>query len=340
MKKFFILMLMIGSLLLGGGCGAASQGAFSSQSPTAPSGESPEAENPPGPSREDADPSYPLLRCLYYDGQVEKGIADPCRYEISGRLAAGMVPHHLLASDMIAGFFELAARQEEPVDRVLIVSPSHFPENCTGDLITARAGWETPYGKVAPDEEMIRAILEDPAAAAVKEPEALEADHGGAGLIPFIKYYLPNARVTVCLLANTLSTRQLEAFQAVVLEQMEKERILVVASADCSHYLTPEEAALRDAETAQAIETMDFPRIFSFGDGNVDSPQSVSTFLRAAEALGTEPVQLDHASSPDKLPHAPSHPRYQDGITTYSVYAAVLPETDSPPEEGLPAPIS
>ena len=335
MKKSLIIYLFLLILALGGGCGAAPQ---SGQPPSASGAEnspaaSPEtgAETSPAASPEtEAEPppaGRPLLRCLYFDDQlVGGGIRAAKKYEAPGELTAGMIPHHLLASDMIAGFFELASRQEEPFDRVLIVSPSHFPENCPSDVVTARADWDTPYGVLSLDEETAEALLADDVIAASDAPAAVEADHGAAGLIPFVKKYLPGARVSVCLLSNRLPPQRLEAVQKAIAALREEGRILVVASADCSHYLTPDQAVLRDEETARAIEGWDFARIFTFGDSNVDSPQAVTTFLRAAQDKGAALTRLDHASSQDMLPHALSNPVYREGITTYYVYAATLPE--------------
>lgn len=245
-------------------------------------------------------------------------IAAPPEYSGQGRLVAGMVPHHLLASDMIAGFFSLASRQQPGYDAVLIVSPSHFPENCDSLAVTAMAGWNTTLGRLEVDSEMVEALLENKTLAAANQPEAVALDHGAAGLTTFVKRYLPDLPVAVCLLSNRLPPQRLAAFQQTVARQLEDRSILVVASADCSHYLMPEEAAKHDSDTIAAIEGQDIATLLSYSDQNIDSPQAVTSFIAAAGE--SAPVLLDHSSSDKKLPHALTNSVYMDGTTTYMVY--------------------
>lgn len=264
------------------------------------------------------------MDCIYYDRELyTQAIRKPNVYEIEGRLTGGMIPHHLLAADMIAGFFTLAAQQEKPYDKVLIVSPSHFPENCSSDVVTATADWNTPYGILKTDRAMTNAILENPLIGAENSAKNVEYDHGVAGLIPFVKYYLPDAEVSVCLLSNRLSQKRLEEVQRVIKAQSQGQNILVLASADCSHYLTYDAAKKRDIETAAAIEGFRYEQIMGFSDSNVDSPQAVTTFMTVAQAQGSRLVQLDNSISSDKLPHMLDNPIFFEGVTSYYVYGAV-----------------
>jgi AmmeMemoRadiSam system protein B len=273
--------------------------------------------------------SLPVLDCPFYERELFlRAMAAPRPYgapengQPGGRLIGGMVPHHLVASDMIAGFFRLAAKEPAGYDAVLIVSPSHFPENHKGDIATALAGWSTPFGGVACAEWLVEALLAAPGFSATESPVAVESDHGAAGLLPFVRYYLPGTPVACALLTNRLGRGELKAFREAVAGLCAEKNVLLLASVDCSHYLRPEEAAARDLETAKAIEAADFERILSFGDSNVDSPQALTALLETAAAQGAALTLLDHASSAEKLPYSGSNPIYKDGVTTYHVYAA------------------
>lgn len=297
----------------------------------APAVSEPASAMEPVSTMEPASGSPAEMRCLYYERELFlSAMSAPRAYEREGRLAAGMIPHHLLASDMIAGFFRMAAEDPEGYDTVLFVSPSHFPENCESDVVTAVGNWKTPYGTVEYDAELTEALLRGAETGAENNPAAMEADHGVAGLVPFVAYYLPETKVAACLLSNKLDRQRLAAVWEQVAELCAGGRVLLVASVDCSHYLTPDEAARRDAETAEAIEALDFPRLLSFSDANVDSPQALTTFLKGAQAVGGRLRRLDHSGSGEKLPHALSNPIYRDGVTTYFVYAAFTgPEAGS-----------
>ena len=115
----------------------------------------------------------------------------------------------------------VAAAQEQPYDTVILVSPSHFPENCGSDVVTATAGWNTPYGPLAADRSVADALLQDAVIAAEDNRDAVESDHGAAGLVPFVRRYLPEAKLVVCLLSNRLSRERLAQVQRVLLEQQE-----------------------------------------------------------------------------------------------------------------------
>lgn len=136
MRKLLPLLSLILALGLAAGCGTPAAAAPASS----PSSQAPAEAREEGASasaqKEEAETSLPLLQCLYFDqAQVEGGFRDAPDYQLPGKLTAGMVPHHLVASDMIAGFFQMAGAQESPPQRVLIVSPSHFPENCPGEVL-------------------------------------------------------------------------------------------------------------------------------------------------------------------------------------------------------------
>lgn len=309
------LLVFLAALLLTG-CGGASV-----YGPPLPSalGSHPEQTASAG-----SDRSVRYLRSLYYDPElVPSGIASPEWYTVEGELVGGLVPHHLLASDMIAGFFRMAGEQPDRFDRVLLLSPSHYPERCGSDLVTATAGWDTPYGRVEPDLDVAACLLGNPTLGALDDPDAVEYDHGAAGLVPFVRRYLPEARLTTCLLSNRVSQERLSAFWESVETLCREENILLVVSADCSHYLTPRESAERDKETARAIERCEIGRVLGFTDSNVDSPQSLSTLLYLAQEQGLTMAELGHSSSPEKLPHADTNPIFGEGITTYFVYAAI-----------------
>lgn len=269
----------------------------------------------------------PRMRCLYYERDAFlKSVGGAAAYAVQGELFTGMVPHHLVAADMIAGFFAMAAGQAKSYDAVVVVSTSHFTKNCNSDVVTANAGWETPYGQVPPAASAVQAVLQDVMVKAEDNPVALEADHGVGGLMPYISYYLPGVPVAGILIANTLAAERLEALRGVLAQVCAQQNVLLVFSIDCSHYLMPEEAAERDSETRRAIESFDVEACKRFTDSNVDSPQGLVLFLSAVRELGGDLNFLDGSSSYEKLSYGIQNPAYKDGITTYLVYAGTRKE--------------
>lgn len=267
--------------------------------------------------------SAPRLQTLFYNKETyTKAVYSPQKYEGGGVLRAAMLPHHLVAADMLSGVYSLAAQSAEEYDTVIVLSPSHFPQNCGSDIVTSSLGWSTPYGNVDADTGLTDALLKNTLLAAEDNPKAVEQDHGVSVHIPFIRHYLPNARVAVCLVGNKLPRESLAELWAFFSEYCKNNKVLFLASTDCSHYLMPREAEQRDAETEAAIEQGNTEKLLSFTDSNSDSPQAVTTFLAVAAGQGLAPKQLGHASSTDYLPHSIESSVYAGGITTYFVYGA------------------
>ena len=273
---------------------------------------------PPNPAKA----TVVVMDSYYEKHLVEGGIYSPNDYEIQGKLRGGMVPHHQLASDMMAGFFKLAGEHKEDYDTVIIVAPSHFPENANSDIVTSTAHWNSPYGMVTTNTTIVERILANSQIGAENNPYAVATDHGGAGLVPFVANYLPDAQIAVFNLANNLSKERLEVFRSTIGEICQNERILLVVSVDCSHYLSPQKAEKKDVDTAQSIETFDISKIMGYTDENIDSPQALTTLLVSAMANDWGLTRLDHANSSDKLPHGLSDSIYFEGVTSYYVYGA------------------
>lgn len=263
-----------------------------------------------------------FMRTLFFErNSFLSATMSPNKYESNGKLIGGIVPHHLLASDMIAGFFSMASDQSENFDTVLLISTSHFPENTGSLVVTSTLDWKTPYGNVKNNREISQEFIENSAIDAENNWQAVEADHGVAGLVPFVKYYLPDADIATLMIANNLDRFKLDSLSDEIAQICENKRVLLVASIDFSHYLFPDQAAVKDVETVAAIDAMDMGKIVGFGDGNLDSPQTMGVFLKLLQKSGGKIDQLDHSTSPDKLPYEITNPIFSEGITTYFVYA-------------------
>lgn len=271
-----------------------------------------------------------LMESIYYDREIfYRSVNFPEKYEIDGQLIGGMIPHHLVAGDMIAGFFELATKQAVQYDTVLIVAPSHYPENCTSDVLTTTADWNTPFGIVKNDTEISERLINNKLIAPQNSAENVEFDHAIGGLVPFIKHYLPDAKLAVCLVSNKVFDERLEEiWDTLANEAMgdENKNVLLLASVDCSHYLMPNEAEVKDKETIGAIAEFDYQKLLKFSDKNIDSPQSVTTMLKAGEKQNAKLSLLGHSSSEVKLPHSMDNPIYDEGVTTYQTYALTVPK--------------
>lgn len=180
-------------------------------------------------------------------------------------IRAGVVSHHLLAQQEIARYFQNLSLSR--YRRVIMLGPNHG--ELGNDLfITTRAAWETPYGPVSADT--LPALPE--------HREVMAADHALEVLMPFVKIYLPEARVIPVLVSGKAKLTDIQSL-AEKLRPLLTEDTLVLVSTDFSHYLLPSAARANDEVTLRLLERRDLSAIARLGNAYLDSPVAVLTML-------------------------------------------------------------
>ena len=248
---------------------------------------------------------------LLYDSRSEK-------YPVSREVLCGVVPHHLTAGHMIAGFFKAAAESRPDVETVVIIAPMHYPSDNVNTLCTSETDWAAPYGRLETDRE-ITALFTDKLGAAADD-EMMQYDHSASGHIPFVKYYFPEAK-SACLLVSPRESEDFPQRLAEVLaEAAEMKNCLFVFSIDFSHYLPSEIADMHDSETLEAVLSGNTAAIEQMTDDNADSPYCLSTYVRLTETLGGKITAVDNSNTAKvrEIPYSPS--LFPEGVTSYFVY--------------------
>ncbi len=143
-----------------------------------------------------------------------------------------------------------------------------------------------------------------------------------SGLIPYAKYYLPDAKVAVCLLSNRATSQQEDALLEIIKQAASQKNCLVVASIDFSITSSGGSAA-HDRQTQAAIEQLDYRAISEMDDANLDSPQALTVIFavrdgaRRGRGRSAGPQQF----RPDFVPAATT--RRSGRNTTYFIYGAI-----------------
>ncbi|HNX63622.1 MAG TPA: AmmeMemoRadiSam system protein B [Oscillospiraceae bacterium] len=262
-----------------------------------------------------------LLECNFYD-EREFNLFDIQSepYDVENEIWCGVVPHHLLAGKMIASFFKTASenRQNE-IDTVVIIAPIHEPKS--NKICTTLSDWEAPTGTLSTDKGLSEKFVTKLNAA--EDDEMLQSDHSASGLIPFVKYYFPSASVSCLLVSRTADDDTPERVSELLAEFSKEKSCLFVFSVDFSHYLNPDEAANHDDETLKAVMDNDLESISKMGNSNMDSPYCVSTFLRLNDISDGQVQTLDHSNSFEILGLPYTHPSFNDGVTSYFIFAGI-----------------
>ncbi len=204
-----------------------------------------------------------------------------------------VVPHHLLAAELIALGFKAASRFR--YKRVIILSTDHF-RRATGLFATTRHGFRTPYGVVAADSEAVSALRRH--GDLIEESCLFAKEHGVQALLPFVSHYFPEVRIVPVAISIRSKRADWDALVQVLLPLIDEET-LVVESTDFSHYLPQHEARRFDQQTLNVIAAGDPDQIAALRQPqHADSVGAlyVQTALQKRR-FGAAPVVIANESS-------------------------------------------
>ncbi len=241
-------------------------------------------------------PEY--IKCNFYnEKEFKRSVLDAKPTSPSGiKIKGGIVPHHLLACSLISEFFSSLSASKP--DYVVVIAPNH---NGIGkkEIITGSRGWATPFGVLSGDSELSKSLLDG--FNSEENYQVLENDHSISGLVPYIKYYIPDSRIIPIMLKGSLSFEDCKDLAQKIQLTMEGKKYVIVASIDFSHYLTLEKADKMDEITLKAIQTRDFESIRNMGNDNLDSPPTLLTFLKTMQQFGADKFNVTAHSNSDRI---------------------------------------
>ena len=235
--------------------------------------------------------NWPLFYTAIEKQAAKELAAENNDSEIKAPIVAAIAPHHDLAAEYTAELFSKLSNPK--IKTVIIVGPNH-ENGGTADAITGSIDYRLLTGSVGTDKEWVDWLTQEKLA--VSEPERFLNEHSIYGLVPFVKYYFPDAKIVPIILKSSLLQEQ-----ALLLGQSLANRIeasgatdstIIIGSIDFSHYLSTEQANLKDLETKKAIISRDYNRLYSYNDDYLDSPMSATVVLEAATRLGSDNTEI------------------------------------------------
>jgi AmmeMemoRadiSam system protein B len=231
----------------------------------------------------------------------KSSIKNPREYSCEGSIRAGVLPHHLTAAQIISGFFELASRNAEEYDTVVIVAPNHKGD--LADIVVSSEDWNFG-GKLSCDTEIIKYLLEDNKLDIVENRRRVETDHSASVLIPYIRHYFPKAEVAPILVSRTMTLDETLYFSKTLNKLIcnSEKNILLLCSIDFSHYLRPREAMENNGDVIDAINNYDCEKIHGFSNDYVDCPAALIVFLKYLKELELNTVILDNTEASEFMP--------------------------------------
>jgi AmmeMemoRadiSam system protein B len=198
---------------------------------------------------------------------------------------------HVLAASLIAHQFALA--RDPSVTNVVLITQNNWDAG-TAPIITSLEDWKTPLGNIPVDASLTNDLVGKNLA--IVDEEVLVREHGITGIIPYVAYAFPNAKVTVLVIRDKTPDGLLDSLAA-ELEKQQNANTVVVGTIDMSHYLPAYLADVHDSKTEQAIEHFDYDALPTL---DIDTAPTLRVVMKVAEQAGEETFNVTaHTNSAD-----------------------------------------
>lgn len=221
---------------------------------------------------------------------------------------AGIIPHHLLASHLIARFW-LGLDQRIP-SVVVVIGPNHF-NNGHGPIISSLGEWSTPYGTLWPATDLIN-VLADAESVKIDE-RVFEREHSISGEVSFIQKTFPETKIIPIVLKSTVTDADSKKLAA-KLDKILPADALIIASVDFSHEVTAEVADEQAETNISVLRERDSTRV---GEMYVDSQPTIIALLEYVNLRGAENTILLENSNAAKVAGDPSLKEVTSYLTMY-----------------------
>ncbi len=168
-------------------------------------------------------------------------------------IVSGVVPHHLLAKEIVEDFFSYISSQEKP-KTIVILSPDHFQSGILREgntfITIALDSGEKEFNHLKIDTLLWGKLFKENEI--IPNSSAVIAEHGVTVLLPYTKKYFPETNILPILIPADITKEQIEQLVKTIDENTLLDTI-VVASVDFSHYLPSRAADFHDAKSIRVL---------------------------------------------------------------------------------------
>lgn len=210
-------------------------------------------------------------------------------------IASGIVPHHLVAREIIENFFQYISSKGKP-QNIILLGPDHFnATNLAGKFFVSVDSNTNEFYNLAVNNYLLQKLNNHDLAF---DSSAVNFDHGITALLPYIKKYFPESDILPIIISSTASKEDMEKLIKTI-NFYAGPQTIIIASVDFSHYLPPKAADFHDVKSIAAL--VDFKEN-DFRNLEVDSWQALYGARLFAKLQGKEfPNIIGRGKSSDFL---------------------------------------
>jgi len=207
-----------------------------------------------------------------------------------------IVPHHLLAIDLMARVFRIAGRFMPR--RIILLAPDHFRRSRNPFAVCGR-DMETCMGKVPAAKRAAMALARG---RLVGVSSLFSHEHGVQAVLPFIAHHFPGTPVLAIAISTTATPSAWKRLWK-LLEPLSGPGTLVIQSTDFSHGFDWERARKKDQESLRVICSEDPAMTADLHQpAHVDSRGALFLQMMFQKAIGNHPTVIDNRNSQEYAP--------------------------------------
>lgn len=234
-----------------------------------------------------------LKDIFYFDKEYREALLGIENVKKEENIPAIIIPHHLVASDMIAKQIRAASGRE--IKQVVVIGPNH--ENVGGDALNSlNANWETPFGVLRGNNFLIEKFLAD--FKAQPSMEVFENEHSIGGIAPFVRDILEDVQFLPIVASSYAEFDDILKLSDWLDDNLPADS-LIIYSIDFSHYLTKEEADKNDKIVREIMIHHDVESALKLNNDYVDSPCILALALLRSKNKNYEISINENANSFD-----------------------------------------
>lgn len=220
-------------------------------------------------------------------------------FSTKDKIYGGIIPHHLIVKDKIAAFFESIANNN--YETIVLMGPNHAAAG-QNDIIISQSKWQTPYGELRPDLDLIANLNElNPG----RGENLFASEHSISSLVGFIKRSFPNAKLVPIIIKPNTTKKTCDRLANNLKKYTNLDKTLVLASVDFSHYQPANVADWHDQKSLNVIEDFDYDNLYNL---EIDSPSTIYTLLKYLDLGGVKKSKLIFSTNSGNLMNKPDEP--------------------------------
>jgi len=165
--------------------------------------------------------------------------------------SGGVLPHHLLAKEIIQKFFKSLSLKGKP-KTIVLLSPDHFNSKalCQKISFITLNPQTKSFKNLKVDNLLLKNLAEENDFCFSNS--SIERDHGIINLLPYIKNYFPEAKILPILVPSEISRKQIDFFIK-TLNSQSFPSLVLIASVDFSHYFPKSIAQFHDKKAIRVL---------------------------------------------------------------------------------------